>query len=578
MDSEASTGPGVPLGRGQAALDRGAWQAAREAFETALAVDGETAEALEGLGWALHWLDHAAESLTVRERAFRLFREKGDTAAAARVALGLAVDSLDLRGEAPATGWLERARRLLDGLPACAEHGWLALWDGHFALHFRRDGETAAARAREAREHAVARGLFDLEMLAIALEGLVLVARGDVSEGMRRLDEATSAALAGEMRQLDAVGATCCLLVHACERARDYDRAAQWAERIERFTGEWGIAPALTVCRTQHAAMRIGRGEWAKAEEELVAAVERLTVSRPLLVVEGLEQLGELRRRQGRWEEAEELFARAEGRSLPLLGRGAIALDRGDAAAAADLLERFLRRTPPDNWSGRAAALELLVRAELQGGRRAEAGGALERLRALRERADTAPLRAAAELAGGLVAAADGESAEALRRLEDAVAAYEAMPAPFEASRARLDLARCLLATSRHGIAAQDARAALECFERLGAAREAFRARRLVDEITAISSGTARPTAGAVPAMAPVAGVSASRSALAADLTARELEVLRLVAQGLGDKEIAERLHLSGHTVHRHVSNIRTKLSLPSRAAAVAWAAQNGLL
>ncbi len=185
------------------------------------------------------------------------------------------------------------------------------------------------------------------------------------------------------------------------------------------------------------------------------------------------------------------------------------------------------------------------------------------RLLTLRGRADTAPLRAAADLAGGLVAAADGEWAEALRRIENAVAAYEAMPAPFEASLARLDLARCLLATSRHGIAAQDARAALECLERLGAAREAFRARRLVDEITALSPGVARPT---------------SASVRTADLTTREVEVLRLVAQGLGDKEIAVRLHLSSHTVHRHVSNIRTKLCLPSRAAAVAWAAQNGLL
>jgi DNA-binding NarL/FixJ family response regulator len=567
MDAEAPRGLDVTasLGRGRAALDRGAWQAAREAFETALAVHGETPEALEGLGWALHWLDQTGDSLNVRERAFLLFREKGDTVEAARVALGLAVDSVDLRGEAPAAGWLERARRLLDGVPACAEHGWLALWDGHFALHFRRDTETAAARAREARERAATAGLFDLEMLASALEGLVLVADGDVAEGMRRLDEAASAALAGEMRQLDAVGATCCLLVHACERARDYDRAAQWAERIERFAGEWGIAPALTVCRTQHAAMCIGRGEWVKAEEELLGAVERLAVSRPLLVVEGLEHLGELRRRQGRWEEAEELFARAEGRSLPLLGRGAIALDRGDAGTAADLLERFLRRTPPDNWSGRAAALELLVRAELQLGRRAEAGGALERLRALRERVDSAALRAAADVAGGLVAAADGEWAEAVCRLEDAVDAYEAMRAPFEASRARLDLARCLLATSRHGIAAADARAALDGLERLGAAREAFRARRLVEEITSSSSGATRVAPAAVPARA-------------ADLTSREIEVLRLVAQGLGDKEIAERLCLSGHTVHRHVSNIRTKLSLPSRAAAVAWAAQNGLL
>ena len=78
-------------------------------------------------------------------------------------------------------------------------------------------------------------------------------------------------------------------------------------------------------------------------------------------------------------------------------------------------------------------------------------------------------------------------------------------------------------------------------------------------------------------------GVSGGSSAAAGDaseskLSAREIEVLRLVAEGLSDKEIAERLFLSGHTVHRHISNIRTKLGLPSRAAAVAWVAKSGIL
>lgn len=62
------------------------------------------------------------------------------------------------------------------------------------------------------------------------------------------------------------------------------------------------------------------------------------------------------------------------------------------------------------------------------------------------------------------------------------------------------------------------------------------------------------------------------------DLTSRETEVLTLVAGGLSDREIAERLVLSPHTVHRHVANVRTKLGLPTRAAAVAAAARRGLL
>ncbi len=217
----------VRLKEGRAALNRGAWDAARQAFEAVLE-ETETAEALEGLGWALFWLDRTEEALDIREKAFRLYREQGNQRSAARMAYGLAVDCIDLRGEAPASGWLDRARRLLEGLEPGAEHGWLALWEGHFALMYRRDSATARESGQVALEVGRQLGLIDLEMLALALEGLVLVADGSVDAGMRRLDEATAAALTGEMEALDAVGVTCCFLVHACERVRDYDRAAQW--------------------------------------------------------------------------------------------------------------------------------------------------------------------------------------------------------------------------------------------------------------------------------------------------------------------------------------------------------------
>jgi ATP/maltotriose-dependent transcriptional regulator MalT len=552
----------------RAALDRGAWEEARAAYEAALA-EGERPDALEGLGWALFWLDRVEESLAVRERAFLLYREAGDARAAARVAYGLAADSADLRGEAPATGWLERARRLLEGAPPCPEQGWLALHEGHFALLYRRDLAAARERCQAALELGRRHAIVDLQLLAQALEGLLLVAEGEVETGMRRLDEATAAALAGEIGELNAVGATCCMLVHACERVHDYGRAAQWSERVRRFSREWSIEPALAVCSTQHAAMLIGRGEWAEAERELAEANARLAASRPLLVVEALEQLAELRRRQGRFEEAQELFARVEGRSLALLGKARMAWDRGDAAAAADLLERFLRRTPPDNWSGRATALELLARARLALGQHAEAETVRADLKGLGERVDARALRSAWLVAEGVFLDSQGWHEDARRRLEDAVDALLDAPAPLEAARARLDLARCLAGLGRSAAARQEARAALECFSRLGAAHEATRAERVLGELSRAddqSEGTARRS--------PAAAGDAAES----KLSAREIEVLRLVAEGLSDKEIAERLFLSGHTVHRHISNIRTKLGLPSRAAAVAWAAKCGIL
>jgi DNA-binding CsgD family transcriptional regulator len=536
------------------ALERGAWEEARAEFEAVLA-EREVPEALDGLGAALYWLDRVDESLDARERAFRLYREAGDARAAARVAYGLAADSADLRGEAPAAGWLERARRLLEGLETGPEHGWLALWEGHFAVLCRRDFAAARDHAARALQLGQELRLLDLEMLARALQGLLLVADGAVKDGMRRLDEATAAAMAGEVSALNAVGTTCCLLVHACERVRDYERAARWSERVQRFSREYGIESSLTVCRTQHAAMLIGRGEWDQAERELADATERLAASRPLLLAEGLEQLAELRRRQGRFEEAEELFARTEHRSLALLGRAAMAWDRQEPAAAADLLERFIRRTPADNWNGRATALELLVRARLALRHDEAALSALEALRGLVERIGTGSVRACLLVAEGAWQAARGEHEAARRALEDAVDLLLGLPAPFEAARARLDLAQSLAAVGRAGAARQEALSALESFQRLRAAREAFRAEGVVKALD-------------LPAPA----------APDASLTAREVEVLRLVADGLSDKEIADRLFLSGHTVHRHISNIRTKLGLPSRAAAVAWAARSGVL
>ncbi len=316
--------------------------------------------------------------------------------------------------------------------------------------------------------------------------------------------------------------------------------------------------------------MLIGQGEWAQAEDELQRAIDRLSTSRPLLLADGVEQLAELRRRQGRWDEAEELFGRVESRSLSLLGRGAIALDREDPATAADLLERFLRRTPPDNWNGRASALELLVRVHLALGQRAEADDAAAALRDLAAQVATPTMRAAERQAEGVLLGADGACEEARRRFEDAVDLFLQSQAPFEAARARLDLARCLSGIGRSGPAQQEARSALECFQKLGAAREAFRAEGVLKEL---ADGVAAP-----PGSRPKTSVVPEHAAPDAKLSAREIEVLRLVAEGLGDKEIAERLHLSGHTVHRHISNIRTTLGLPSRSAAVAWAAQNGLL
>ena len=227
------------LNAGWAALARGAWEEARTTFEAALSRE-ETAEALEGLGLAAWWLNDAPATFVARERAYRRYRERGDNRAAARVAIPLALDHFLRRGEpAVANGWFRRAHRLLDGLDPGPEHAMLANWEGYIALALRHDIATARQLGARARALALSLGSIDLEMPAQALEGLVLVHAGEVAEGMRLLDEATAAAVAGDMTDLDAIVTTCCYLISACECVRDYDRAAQWCNRVMQISARW---------------------------------------------------------------------------------------------------------------------------------------------------------------------------------------------------------------------------------------------------------------------------------------------------------------------------------------------------
>jgi ATP/maltotriose-dependent transcriptional regulator MalT len=546
------------LQAGREALARGAWEEARAAFERSLA-EAETPEALEGLGAAAWWLDDAKATFESRERAYRLYCDRGDRQSAARLAIAIAEDCLDFRGEtAVATGWRERARHHLDGLDHAPERGWLALWEAQFALLGENDPAGARRRAVEAGEIGRGLGLVDLEMAARALEGLALVTEGRVAEGMPRLDEATAAALAGEMRDFVAVGVSCCYLISACERIRDFDRAAQWCERVKEFCRRWRLQSLFAVCRAHYAAVLVWRGEWAEAEAELVSARRELAAVRPALQGEGTVRLAELRRLQGRLEEAEALLRDVEEHPLALLVGAALAQDKGDAARSADLAERFLRGIAPEDRTDRLVGLEVLTRALVALGRRRGAAASLETLRSVAEAIGTEPVRATARLAEGCLAGAQGDSEGARRLLEDAVDLFRRSGSPFETARARLELARALFALGRSETAEEETRLAREAFERLGARHEARRAEALLEPSRSLE------------AKAP--------GGRAAPLTARELDVLRLVAQGLSNATIGDQLGVSEFTIKRHVANILTKLELPSRAAAAAYGARHGLI
>jgi ATP/maltotriose-dependent transcriptional regulator MalT len=548
---------------GDDALRRGAWSDAQEAFDAALRI-GETPEALEGLGVAAWWLDLAEVVFDARERAYRLFIGRDDRVGAARVAVWLAWDYWAFRGEnAVANGWLHRARRLLDGQPLCAEHAWLELREGALALLEEGDPDRAHAHAAEGIRVAQAIGSTDLEMLGRAVQGLSLVASGAVTEGMRALDEVNAAVVAGELTDLVAIGLSCCYMIAACDRVRDYDRAMQWCTRLKAFCEKWGLRPLFAVCRTQYASICMWRGTWPEAEQELTAATDELAASRPAMTADGLVRLAELRRRQGRLVEAAALFEQSGSHGLALLGRAELAFDRGDVRAAAEEAARYLRRVVPHNRTDRAAGLDLLVRARVGVGDFDGAKTALAELTTISTLVATTPLRASASLAAGCVALGLGSADEAQRHFEDAVDLFRRCGAPFELARARIELARALGARGRIDLATEEARRAMELLSELKAELEMSRAQALLDSFAQLEATSDAPPA---------------RPVRPGGLTNRELEVLRLVATGLNNQDIAERLFVSEHTVHRHVANIFTKLSVSSRAAAVAQAARRGLL
>jgi LuxR family maltose regulon positive regulatory protein len=541
-----------PLNEGSAAMQRGAWREARAFFEQAVA-ERPTAEAYEGLGWASRWLEDMPAVFPAWEEAYRRYRDRQDLAGAGRMAIWLAFDYRAVRGDqAVANGWLERSRSLLDGLEPHTEHGWLNWHRGYLALT-QRDVGFAKTMGAETASLGAKLGDCDIEMLGRSLEGYTLVLEGSVAEGMRRLDEAAVAATSGEMRNPSAMAIVCCLLVHGCERVRDYERAAQWCEVAAKVCERWANRHMFSYCRTQYVGVLVWHGRWREAQEELSALTRDLAaMGSKGYVAEALIRLGELRRRQGRFAEAEELLARAEAHPSALQAQAALALAKGDLAGAIDACKRLLRRIPETDRAERFPAYELLLRAALAASDLVSAAGALDELRAIADDVGTDAFRAGAGWAEGLLAFSEGAHERARMHFEDALDLFGRSGASWEAAQVRLDLAETLGALGREDAAAEQACAAHARLEELGAAPDVERARALMAKLQ------------------PRTVLSPESTANPAGLTGRELEVAQLIASGLSNQQIAQALVLSVRTVERHISTIYEKIGATGRAARAA--------
>lgn len=524
------------LTEGRKALAEGRWADAKAEFEAAIAEAGETPAALEGLGMAHRWLGEVGPAFRSTARAYRLYRREGDAQPAARVALQLALGEIYFRMEpAVARGWIARAERLLNGLGPTPELALVHTIKASLHLGLAKDLAAALSEARYARELAGEAGAFDVGMMALATEGLALVCGGDVEVGMRLLDEATAAAVGGEMEDPDAISTACCALIDACKRVRDFDRARQWCDQVTDFCERWSDRITFAACRAHYADVLIWRGSWADAEAQLVANLGPLSAIHPLRVADSLVRLAELRRRQGRLMEAGELLGQAENHWLAPLVAAALALDQGQPRQAAHAAERYLRRAPPELVTERAAGLEQLVRAAIGNGDLDTAQAASAELGEIAERVGTDPIRASAALTAGILAAAEAQLDEARRMLEDAVDLFAASGGRYEVARTRQELGAVLARLGQEQAAGRELRAAATELSSLGAAA---------------SPATQNP----------------------AGLSPREQEVLRLIARGRSNQQIAAELFLSSRTVERHVSNIYDKLGATGKSARAAAA------
>ena len=541
------------MAHGDDGIERARDAVARESWAEAYAMlrDIEpshlTPADFEGLADATWWLSKVGESIAARQRAYAGYAADGNDPRAAFMAGRLAVEHFDRGEPAVAMGWLMKAQRHLGDQPESVEHGFLALLQANVA-RFQGDLDGSMTLAEEATRIGQRFGNLDLVAMGIHDQGLVLVSRGRVREGMALLDEAMTSVIAGEVTSLF-TGVIYCSVLDACLDLTDLGRAGEWNEAALAWCDTLPPdAPFTALCRINRAQLATLRGAWSEAETEARRVSEDQTLN-SVAAARGFYETGEIRRRIGNLTVAEEAFARARELGLePQPGLALLRLGQGKAEPALTAL-RLAVDGETENRPRLARLLAALVEIALAAGDLEVANAASDDLGRIAVEFATPALNAAASTARGALALAQGDVPTALESLRGACRIWYELRLPYESARARVLYGIALRAAAVEDDAELELRAAISAFERLGAAPDA--------------AATASLLAGA--------------DGRPRGLTAREVEVLRLVASGKTNRDIAVELVISEHTVARHLQNIFAKLDVSSRSAATAFAFEHGL-
>jgi DNA-binding CsgD family transcriptional regulator/tetratricopeptide (TPR) repeat protein len=534
------------LERGREAYSRCEWRAAYELLTHA--DQGSDLELLATSAYMLGWFD---EYMRLLERAYQRHAEEPDAPRAVRCAFWIGINHAR-RGEmGPASGWLGRAQRLLERQEGeCVEQGYMLI-----PVVFQHDAagdlEGAAATAASAAEIGERFGDADLFALAVHTQGEILLKDGRVREGLALLDEAMVALTTGELSPI-VTGIVYCGVILACETVYELRRAQEWTAALTRWCREQPDLLAFTGrCRVHRAELMRVHGEWRGAIEEARRASERSADATMSHAAAGracyLE--GEVHRLRGEFTSAETAYREASRLGYePQPGLALLRLAQGDRDGAAATIRRALSETT--DRSRRASLLPAAVEILLAIGDVQGANGACSELGQIADAYESSLLQASSAQARGAVELAAGNAEAALQALRQAVRAWHELEAPYEAAQTRVLLGLACKALGDADAFALELDAARSTFDALGAGPEVARVESLVGGAPPESHG----------------------------LTPRELEVLRLVASGKSNREIAESLVVSEHTVARHVQNIFTKLGVASRTAAGAFAYEHQLV
>jgi DNA-binding CsgD family transcriptional regulator len=537
------------LEAGRAAYARHAWTEAYERLTAADAAAPLGAGDLELMGIAAYLVGRPDDSVAIGARGHLEAVRSGDVALALRAAYGVGMELIQ-RGEmAQGGGWLARAGRLVE------ETGYDGVEVGSLlipqALQALMAGRPTDAFEIFERVAAIADRFDDPELRTFGRlgRGQSLIAMGETHRGVALLDEAMTAVIAGDVSPI-ASGIVYCAVIEACQSMFDLRRAQEWTAALNRWwESQPDMVPFRGNCLVFRAVLMRFHGAWREATDEAQRAREWLSRPPPEPAVgEAIYELAELDRLRGAFEAAEAGYREAGtwGR-LPEPGLALLQLARGDIAAATASIRRAMAEATDEMV--RARMLEPAAEIALAGGDVAAARDAADRLGELADRLDAPLLRAMAARTEGIVHLAEGDVAGALALLRRAWEAWRALDAPYEAARVRVRTAEACRQLGDLDGAVIETEAAREVFERLGAAAD-------------LGALLGRPDSTSFPG----------------GLSAREVEVLRLVAAGLTNRAIAEALTISERTVDRHVSNIYTKLDLSTRAAATAFAYEHGLV